>query len=200
MGVQILGKGETVQLRGGNSIQRATVGMGWDPNKGQSKFPLDLDASVILRDIGGNAMYAVYYHNAKGNPYGDVNTQAEWCDHQGDNLTGEGEGDDEQIKVNLTKAPADVAIVDFCVTIYDAAKRGQTFGMVDNAWIHIVNDDSGEDLLRYDLTKDAMFDHAGMVFGRLVRNGPVWEFKAVGEARPEFEDLQSIANQILPTL
>ena len=97
----------------------------------------------------------------------------------GDNLTGEGEGDDEQIKVNLSAVPANIAKIVFTVTIYDAETRRQNFGQVSNAFIRIYNEDTGEEMLRYDLGEDFSIETAA-VFGELYKNGSEWKFNAIG--------------------
>ena len=101
-------------------------------------------------------------------------------EHAGDNLTGEGEGDDETIKVNLAAVPADVEKIVFPVSIYDAQARQQGFGQVRNAFIRIVDQNGGAEIARYDLSEDASTETA-MVFGELYRNGPEWKFRAVGQ-------------------
>jgi tellurium resistance protein TerD len=101
-------------------------------------------------------------------------------EHTGDNLTGEGEGDDEVIKVNLAAVPAECDKLVFTVSIYDAEARGQSFGQVRNAYIRIVNQAGGTEIARYDLSEDAATETA-MVFGELYRNGAEWKFRAVGQ-------------------
>ena len=101
-------------------------------------------------------------------------------EHTGDNLTGEGEGDDEMIKVNLAAVPAEVDKIVFPVSIYDAETRGQTFGQVRNAFIRIVNQAGGTEIARYDLSEDASTETA-MIFGEVYRNGSEWKFRAVGQ-------------------
>ena len=101
-------------------------------------------------------------------------------EHTGDNLTGEGEGDDEAIKVNLANVPADVDKITITVSIYDAETRQQSFGQVRNAFIRVVNQADNNELTRYDLTEDASTETA-MIFGELYRNGAEWKFRAVGQ-------------------
>ncbi|MDT4903800.1 MAG: tellurium resistance protein TerD, partial [Pseudonocardiales bacterium] len=101
-------------------------------------------------------------------------------EHTGDNLTGEGEGDDEAIKVNLAAVPAEVDKIVVTVSIYDAESRGQSFGQVRNAYIRVVNQADNNEITRYDLTEDASTETA-MIFGELYRNGPEWKFRAVGQ-------------------
>ncbi|MGR7002550.1 TerD family protein [Yinghuangia aomiensis] len=135
----------------------------------------DLDASALLCGGAGKVLgddYFVFYNNLKS-PEGAV-------EHTGDNLTGEGEGDDETIMVDLTLVPAGVEKVVFPVSIYDAENRGQTFGQVRNAYIRIVNQADGNELARYDLTEDASSETA-MIFGELYRYQGEWKFRAVGQ-------------------
>jgi tellurium resistance protein TerD len=101
-------------------------------------------------------------------------------EHTGDNLTGEGEGDDEVIKVNLAGVPAECDKIVFTVSIYDAETRGQNFGQVRNAYIRIINQAGGTEIARYDLSEDASNETA-MMFGELYRNGAEWKFRAVGQ-------------------
>ena len=101
-------------------------------------------------------------------------------EHTGDNRTGAGEGDDEQVKVDLSRIPADVDKIVFTVTIYDADNRRQNFGMVANAFIRVVNSESNNELVRYDLSEDASTETA-MVFGEVYRHGGEWKFRAVGQ-------------------
>lgn len=97
----------------------------------------------------------------------------------GDNLTGAGDGDDEQIKIDLSKVPADVTKIAFTVTIYESEARGQNFGQVNNAFIRIYNEENGEEMLRYDLGEDFSIETAA-VFGELYKNGDEWKFNAIG--------------------
>ncbi len=101
-------------------------------------------------------------------------------EHKGDNTDGEGEGDDEQIDVNLAAVPAEIESVVFPVSIYDAEARSQSFGQVRNAYIRVVDKANGNELARYDLSEDASTETA-MVFGELYRNGAEWKFRAIGQ-------------------
>jgi len=135
----------------------------------------DLDASAILLNSAGKVIsdqHFVFFNNLKS-PDGSI-------EHTGDNLTGEGGGDDEQIKVNLAGAPAELDKVVFPVSIYDADTRNQNFGQVRNAFIRIVNQADGKEIARYDLSEDASTETA-MVFGELYRSGSDWKFRAVGQ-------------------
>ena len=99
--------------------------------------------------------------------------------HMGDNLTGEGEGDDEQIQVDLTKIPGDIEKIAFTVTIYDAESRRQNFGQVSNAFIRIVDESNGKELIRYDLGEDFSIETA-VVVGELYKHNGEWKFNAIG--------------------
>ena len=134
----------------------------------------DLDgAAFLLTDSGrvSDAKDFVFYGNLS-HPSGSVL-------HMGDNLTGAGDGDDEQIRVDLTKVPASVTRIAFTVTIYEAETRHQNFGQVSNAFVRIYNEANGEELLRYDLGEDFSIETAA-VFGELYKNGDEWKFNAIG--------------------
>ena len=111
--------------------------------------------------------------------YGNLKHPSGAVEHMGDNLTGEGEGDDEQIKIDLSKIPANIEKIAFTVTIYDAENRRQNFGQVSNAFIRIVNIDTNEELIHYDLGEDFSIETA-VVFGELYKNGAEWKFNAIG--------------------
>jgi tellurium resistance protein TerD len=172
-----LSKGGNVSLTkeaGAAGLTAVTVGLGWDIRT-TTGTDFDLDASAIGVKSDNKALsdgHFVFFGNLKS-PEGAI-------EHTGDNLTGEGEGDDEQIKVNLAAVPAEVDKVVFPVSIYDAEKRSQSFGQVRNAFIRVLNQADGTELARYDLTEDASTETA-MVFGELYRNGAEWKFRAVGQ-------------------
>ncbi|KOV71257.1 chemical-damaging agent resistance protein C [Streptomyces sp. MMG1121] len=150
------------------------VGLGWDVRT-TTGTDFDLDASALLLNSSGKVasdQHFVFFNNLKS-PDGSV-------EHTGDNVTGEGEGDDEQIKVNLAGVPADVDKIVFPVSIYDAENRQQSFGQVRNAFIRVVNQAGEQEIARYDLSEDASTETA-MVFGELYRNGPEWKFRAIGQ-------------------
>jgi tellurium resistance protein TerD len=135
----------------------------------------DLDASALLLNASGKVIsdqHFVFYNNLRS-PDGSV-------EHTGDNLTGEGEGDDESIKVNLATVPAEIDKIVFPVSIHDADTRGQSFGQVRNAFIRVVNQANSQEIARYDLSEDASSETA-MVFGELYRHGGEWKFRAVGQ-------------------
>ncbi len=156
------------------SLKAVSVGLGWDVRTTDGT-DFDLDASAIICGPNGKVIddrHFVFFNNLTS-PDGNVQ-------HTGDNLTGQGEGDDEQIRVNLAGMSGDVAKVVFPVSIYDAGATGQTFGQVRNAFIRVVNQADNSELARYDLSEDASTETA-MIFGELYRNGPEWKFRAVGQ-------------------
>jgi tellurium resistance protein TerD len=170
-----LSKGGNVSLtKAAPGLTAVVVGLGWDVRT-TTGTDFDLDASAILVDANGKVVsdaHFVFFNNLKS-PEGSV-------EHLGDNLTGEGEGDDEQVKVQLSTVPAEVDKIVFPVSIYDGNNRGQSFGQVRNAFIRIVNQADNAELTRYDLSEDASTETA-MVFGELYRNGAEWKFRAVGQ-------------------
>ncbi|MEU5388919.1 TerD family protein [Kitasatospora cineracea] len=174
MGVS-LSKGGNVSLtKEAPGLTAVVVGLGWDA-RSTTGADFDLDASGLLCTEQGKVRSDadfIFFNNLKSAD-GSV-------EHTGDNLTGEGEGDDEQIKVNLAAVPADVAKIVFPVSIYDAENRQQSFGQVRNAYIRVVNQAGGAEIARYDLSEDASTETA-MVFGELYRNGAEWKFRAIGQ-------------------
>ncbi|MBA3252132.1 MAG: TerD family protein [Geodermatophilaceae bacterium] len=176
MGVS-LSKGGNVSLTkeaGAAGLTSVTVGLGWDI-RSTTGADFDLDASAIALGQGGKALsdqHFIFFNNL-ASPDGAIQ-------HTGDNLTGEGEGDDEAINVNLGIMPPDIDKIVFPVSIYDADSRSQSFGQVRNAFIRVVNQANNTELARYDLTEDASTETA-MVFGELYRNGQEWKFRAVGQ-------------------
>jgi len=170
-----LSKGGNVSLtKEAPNLTAVVVGLGWDART-TTGADFDLDASALLTDVQGKVLsdqHFVFFNNLKS-PDGSV-------EHTGDNLTGEGEGDDEVINVDLAAVPADVAKIVFPVSIYDAEPRQQSFGQVRNAYIRVVNAADGSELARYDLTEDASTETA-MIFGELYRNGVEWKFRAIGQ-------------------
>ncbi len=170
-----LTKGGTVSLtKIAPSLTAVRVGLGWD-TRTTTGTDFDLDASALVCGADGKVLsdgHFVFFNNLKS-PDGSV-------EHTGDNLTGEGEGDDEVIKVDLSTAPADVQKIAFPVSIYDAETRSQSFGQVVGAFIRVVDQATNTELARYDLTEDASTETA-MVFGELYRNGAEWKFRAIGQ-------------------
>ncbi|MEU0403353.1 TerD family protein [Streptomyces sp. NPDC006197] len=174
MGVS-LSKGGNVSLtKEAPGLTAVTVGLGWDVRT-TTGTDFDLDASAILVTDEGKVRSEgdfVFFNNLKSAD-GSV-------EHTGDNLTGEGEGDDEQVKVNLATVPPEITKIVFPVSIYDAENRQQSFGQVRNAFIRVVNQTGGTEIARYDLSEDASTETA-MVFGELYRHGAEWKFRAVGQ-------------------
>jgi tellurium resistance protein TerD len=170
-----LSKGGNVSLsKEAPGLSAVDVGLGWDART-TSGADFDLDASALLVDQNNKILsdqYFVFFNNLTS-PDGSV-------EHTGDNLTGEGEGDDEMIKVNLAAVPAECAKIVFAVSIYEAESRGQSFGQVRNAFIRIVNQAGGAEIARYDLSEDASTETA-MIFGEVYRNAGEWKFRAVGQ-------------------
>jgi tellurium resistance protein TerD len=170
-----LAKGGNVSLtKLAPTLTAVTVGLGWDVRT-TTGTDFDLDASALLCGADGKVLsdgHFVFFNNLKS-PDGSV-------EHTGDNLTGEGEGDDEQVKVNLAGVPAEIDKVVFPVSIYDAETRSQSFGQVANAFIRVVNQADNAELARYDLSEDASTETA-MVFGELYRHNGEWKFRAVGQ-------------------
>ena len=174
MGVS-LSKGGNVSLtKAAPNLTAVTVGLGWDVRT-TTGSDFDLDASALLTNAEGKVAVDgnfIFFHNLKS-PDGPV-------EHTGDNLTGEGEGDDEAIKVNRATVPADVEKIVFPVSIYEAESRQQSFGQVRNAFIRVVNQADSSEITRYDLSEDASTETA-MIFGELYRNSGEWKFRAVGQ-------------------
>jgi tellurium resistance protein TerD len=170
-----LSKGGNVSLtKAAPNLTAVTVGLGWDVRT-TTGADFDLDASAIICNASGKVIsdqHFVFFNNLRS-PDGSV-------EHQGDNLTGSGEGDDEQVKVNLAGLPQEADKVVFTVSIYDAETRNQSFGQVQNAFIRVVNSADDNELARFDLTEDASTETA-MVFGELYRNQAEWKFRAIGQ-------------------
>jgi tellurium resistance protein TerD len=168
-------KGGNVSLsKEAPGLTTVRVGLGWDTRVTDGQA-FDLDASAFVLAAGDKVRTDadfIFYNNKNGAGGSVV--------HQGDNTTGEGEGDDEVVVVHLEQLPADVNKVSFAVTIHDAETRRQNFGMVTNAFIRVVNDAGGTEIARYDLSEDASTETA-MIFGELYRNGAEWKFKAIGQ-------------------
>ena len=170
-----LQKGQKVDLTKGNpSLKNIMVGLGWDVNAFDSGADFDLDAAAFMVGENGKCPTErefIFYGNLEHNS-GAVK-------HMGDNLTGAGDGDDEQIQVDLTKIPENVERVVFTVTIYEAEARRQNFGQVSNAFIRIVDTATGSELIRYDLGEDFSIETA-VVVGELYRHNGEWKFNAIG--------------------
>ncbi len=170
-----LTKGANVSLsKESPGLKKILAGLGWE-SRTTDGAAFDLDASVFLLKGDGrvrNDNDFIFYNNLKSAD-GSV-------EHTGDNTTGEGDGDDEQIKVNLESLPSDVDKIAFTVTIHEADVRRQNFGQVNNAYIRIVNDSSGTEIVRFDLSEDYSTETA-MIFGEIYRHNGEWKFKAIGQ-------------------
>ncbi|MFI0409844.1 TerD family protein [Actinomadura sp. 3N508] len=174
MGVSLAKGGNVSLTKAAPNLTAVTVGLGWDV-RATTGADFDLDASALMLASTGKVMsdqHFVFFNNLKS-PDGSV-------EHTGDNLTGEGEGDDESINVDLNGVPVECERIVFPVSIYDADNRQQSFGQVRNAFIRIVNRTDGNELARFDLTEDASTETA-MVFGELYRHSGEWKFRAVGQ-------------------
>lgn len=170
-----LTKGGNVNLsKEAPNLTNMAVGLGWNPRATDGQA-FDLDAIAFLVNESGKVRADtdfIFFNNLKSSD-GSV-------EHTGDNRTGEGDGDDEVIKVDLSKVPADVSKVVFCAVIYDGQARNQNFGQVANAYIRIVNTQGGAEVARYDLSEDSSTETA-MIFGELYKNNGEWKFRAVGQ-------------------
>ncbi|MGO2287674.1 TerD family protein [Pseudomonas lundensis] len=170
-----LSKGGNLSLtKEAPGMTKVLVGLGWDARSTDGQ-DFDLDASAFLLKADGKVRADsdfIFYNQLKS-----VDGSVE---HTGDNRTGEGDGDDEAIKVDLSKVPAEIDKIAFTVTIHEAEARRQNFGQVRNAFIRIVNQDSNSEVARYDLAEDASTETA-MIFAELYRNGSEWKFRAVGQ-------------------
>ena len=170
-----LKKGQKVSLTKENSgLSKVVVGLGWDVNAYDTGGDFDLDASAFLLTDNGKVSRQedfVFYGNL-AHPSGSVV-------HQGDNLTGVGDGDDEQIKIDLSSVPEGITKIAFAATIYDADERRQNFGQVNNAYIRIYDESNGQEIIRYDLGEDFSIETA-VIFGELYKHNSEWKFNAIG--------------------
>ena len=170
-----LNKGANLSLsKTDPTLSNLVVGLGWDvrPTDGQS-FDLDASAFMLKNDGKVRNDSDLIFYNQLHSSCGSV-------EHTGDNLTGQGDGDDESLILQLNKIPSDIERIAVAVTIHDAETRKQNFGQVSNAFIRVVNKDTGIEIARYDLTEDASIETA-MIFGEIYRNNGEWKFKAVGQ-------------------
>ena len=168
-------KGQKVDLtKGKPGLSKLLVGLGWDINKYDGQAAFDLDTAAFLLGPNGkvNSDTDFVFYNNTMHSSGSVQ-------HMGDNRTGAGENDDEVIRLNLASIPSGIDKIDFTVTIHDAEARKQNFGQVSNAYIRVVNEDNGEELIRYDLSEDFSIETA-VVVGELYRNSGEWKFSAIG--------------------
>lgn len=165
-----LTKGQRVDV----GLQKACIGLGWNPNDKASPHPFDLDASAFLLNAAGKLVadeFFVFFNNPVS-PDGAVQSS-------GDNRSGEGDGDDETIRVNLAAVDARVQEIIVVVTIHEAQQRKQNFGQVRNAFIRVYDAGNGSEICKYELDEDFSTESA-VEFGRLYRRGDQWKFEAVG--------------------
>ena len=169
-----LQKGGNVSLtKEAPGIQKLKIGLGWDPRVTDGT-DFDLDASVFMIGADGKVVSDKHFIF-----YGNLNSPDGSVEHTGDNLTGDGEGDDEIVNVDLRSVPADVKKLVFAVAIYEADPRGQNFGQVANAFMRVVNQDGDKEIARYDLSEDYSVETA-LIFGEVYRHNDDWKFKAIG--------------------
>ncbi|MBT2569436.1 TerD family protein [Planococcus sp. ISL-110] len=196
-------KGQKIDLtKGRSSLSSIMVGLGWDPVEtkksggflnslfggGGGGADIDCDASVLLLDENGKLTAKenlIYFGNKKSKDGSIV--------HSGDNLTGEGEGDDEMIHVDLKRISPSIHRLVFVVNIYNAKQKKQDFGMIENAFIRLVDNQSKEELVHYNLT-DNYAGKMSLITGELYRHGAEWKFSAIGDGASE-HDIGSIANK-----
>ena len=170
-----LQKGQKIDLTKTNpGLTQIMVGLGWDVNKYDGQSDFDLDASAFLLGEDGRALSDndfIFYNNPKG--------KNDCVIHQGDNLTGEGEGDDEQILIDFSKVPSEIHKIAITVTIYDYETRKQSFGQVSNAFVRVVDTRTNQELIRYDLGEDFSVETA-IIVCEIYRNNTEWKFSAIG--------------------
>ena len=170
-----LSKGQKIDLsKASPGLTKSIVGLGWDTNKYSGGYDFDLDASAFLVGENGkvqNDLDFIFYNNLQGGNGSVV--------HTGDNRTGEGEGDDEQIKIDFSKVPNHLHKIAITVTIHDALQRKQNFGQVSNAFVRVVNEETNQEVLRYDLAEDFSVETA-IVVCEIYRHNGEWRFSAVG--------------------
>ena len=171
-----LSKGGNISLskEGGSRLNKITVGLGWD-ERATDGTEFDLDAVAFALGANGKVRSDadfIFYNQLSG-----ANGAIE---HGGDNLTGDGDGDDETVAIQLKDLPEDIQKIAICVTIHDAQARRQNFGMVANAFVRVVDDNNGRELARYDLSED-MSTETAMIFAEVYRHNNEWKFKAVGQ-------------------
>ena len=180
-----LQKGQKISLTKDNSgLSKIIVGLGWDQKKKQSgglfKFKskevnVDCDASILLCRDGKLATQGDLVY------FGNLTHSSNAVKHLGDNTTGAGDGDDEQVKVDLKSVPAAYDKIVFVVNIYQCIQRQQHFGMIENAFIRIMDESNGQEICRYNLTDDCS-NKTALIFGEVYRSGTEWKFSAIGEA------------------
>ncbi len=198
-----LQKGQKIDLTksDGGQLNRVTVGLGWDQaesSKGglfgllkPASHTVDCDASIVLcgadgKRIPGSANDCCIYFGNKVNSNGSIV-------HQGDNLTGEGDGDDEKIMVKLQELPSFIDKLVFVVNIYQASQKGQHFGMIKNCFIRIVDTDTNIEICRFNLTENYI-NMQGLVVAEIYRKNGAWKFNAVGQGISSASTLDALIN------
>ncbi|MCY6370077.1 TerD family protein [Clostridium ganghwense] len=170
-----LSKGQKINLtKEVPGLKEAIIGLGWDTNKYSGGYDFDLDASAFLVGENGRVnddLDFVFYNNLN-HPSGSVT-------HTGDNRTGDGDGDDEEIIIDFSKIPDNIGKIAITVTIHEAVQRSQNFGQVSNAFVRLVDKETGAEVLRYDLSEDFSIETA-LVFCEIYRHNGEWKFSAVG--------------------
>ena len=168
-------KGQRLDLTKGTGLKQAMIGLGWDTNRYQGTADFDLDLVIFMCDKNKKCLdeqHMIFYHNLN-DPEGSIQ-------HSGDNRTGVGEGDDESAFIEFAKINPNVETIVVIVSIYDATANGQNFGMVDNAYVRMLNTETSEEILRYDLAEDFSIQ-TSVVFAEIYKNNGEWKFKAVGD-------------------
>lgn len=174
MGI-VLKKGQKVDLTKGNaSLKKVIIGLGWDVNKYDGGHEFDLDAAAFCCGEDGKV-----HHETDMVFYNEPKHVSGAIEHLGDNRTGDGDGDDEQIIIDLSLVPENISKINFTVTIHEAEERKQNFGQVSNAYVRVVNSDTKEELIKYDLGEDFSIETA-IVVAQLYKNGSEWKFNAIG--------------------
>ena len=170
-----LSKGGNISLtKTAPELKNVLIGLGWDA-RSTDGYDFDLDASLFMLCDNGKVRSEreFIFYSQLTSPCGSI-------EHTGDNRTGDGDGDDEQIKIHLDKIPSEISRLAITVTIYDAVARKQNFGQVSDAFIRIVNLDNDIEIARFDLSEDYSTETA-MIFGEIYRHNGEWKFKAVGQ-------------------
>jgi len=173
--ISMMQKGDEISLESLDaSMKRVRIGVGWDAPEEKEGFPVDIDLSAFILNMNGRVRRDtdfIFYNN--------LETDEGAIKHTGDSTEGEAEGDDEVIEIDLDAMGFDVEKISFSVTIHNAEERQQTFGLVKDAYIRIINKDTGTEVAHFDLTEDASEDNA-IIFGELERDGATWKFRALG--------------------
>ncbi|MCM1992822.1 TerD family protein [Oceanirhabdus seepicola] len=169
-----LSKGQKINLsKEAPGLKKAIIGLGWDTNKYSGGHDFDLDASAFLANESGKSAEEDFVF------YGNLKHKSEAVIHTGDNRTGDGDGDDEQIIVDFQKIPSHISKVAITATIYEAMKRQQSFGQVSNAYIRLVDAETNNEILRFDLSEEYSIETALVFCEIYIKNGE-WRFSAVG--------------------